>query len=341
MSKWDLDSLVDAYCESSRDEVREAFQRLIQGLQALHSVELRTFSSYPSFYIVDRLVGVQCLRNKVKVHLTSEDANYAYELEELKGCVYPHKGRPEWAYLDVFSQRQVEPVLNVIRRAYDRRLASATKTETSSKETPEMRISTKNETRELVCPSNRLIDLNTCIFNCDKCDFTEQTDARFCGGKGNDFRVMFVSESPSTSFGTGKFPGDKNYSATEADKLFFRVRSKFGLENCYTTDFVKCGIPNGKPTKHKMEECAQYLREEINIVNPQVIVAVGKAFKYEDPNSKETKYENFRELLKKYTNFQKPILFTWHYSYVYRWLKNKLEKMEEYEEQHQKILRCF
>ncbi len=180
------------------------------------------------------------------------------------------------------------------------------------------------------------------IWDCNRCDFNERTDARFCGGLGNDFRVMFISESPSTSAGTGKFLGEKNFNATEADQLFFQVRKKFGLENCYITDFVKCGIPNGKPSKHKVEQYVEYLKEEIAIVKPKVIVAVGKSFKLQD----NKKSYRFVEILMKYLDFQKPILSTWHYSYVYGVTVGyrihprltKTDVIDEYEEQHRKIL---
>ncbi len=184
----------------------------------------------------------------------------------------------------------------------------------------------------------RLKILGNKIWNCTKCEFNEKTDARFCGGVGNDFRVMFVSESPSTSAGTGKKRGDLNFNATAADQLFKKVRKKFGLENCYTTDFVKCGIPNGKPTKHKVEQCVEYLKEEIAIVKPKVIVAVGKGFNYVEPNTSQLKQWNFVELLRRYLNIQIPLVTTWHYSYVNRYLKNRLDKIKEYEEQHRKIL---
>jgi len=184
----------------------------------------------------------------------------------------------------------------------------------------------------------RLKILEKKVWDCNKCEFNERTDARFCGGKGNDFRVMFIAKVPSTSAGTGKFLGEQNFNATKADELFSKVRGKFGLENCYTTDFVKCGVPNGKPSKHKVEQCVEYLREEVEIVKPKVIVAVGECFDHTDTKNLKLISENFKDLIKRCLNVQIRILTTWHYYYVNRYLKNKPEKMREYEEQHRKIL---
>ncbi len=237
----------------------------------------------------------------------------------------------------------MKPALEVIKQAYQKRKPSGINIRYQKK--PKLQKKTLEKvqlTKEnYIYPeksSRRLKILERKICDCTKCKFNERTDARFCGGVGNDFRVMFISESPSTSAGTGKFLGEKNFNATAADRLFKQIRSKFGLENCYTTDFVKCGIPNGKPSKHKVEQCVEYLKEEIVIVNPKVIVAVGKGFNYVEPNTSQIKHWNFVELLRRYLNIKIPLVTTWHYSYVNRYLKNKPEKMREYEEQHRKIL---
>ena len=67
-----------------------------------------------------------------------------------------------------------------------------------------------------------------------------------------------------------------------------------------------------------------------------------KSFKLQD----NKKSYRFVEILTKYLDFQKPILSTWHYSYVYGVTAGyrihprltKTEVIEEHEEQHRKIL---
>ncbi len=163
------------------------------------------------------------------------------------------------------------------------------------------------------------------ISNCNKCPFNEKTDVRFCGGFGNDYRVMFVAESPSTSGGIGIKNADQNFGVTGADKLFSKIREKHGLGDCYLTDFVKCGIPGGKPTKQKIDNCVEYLKKEIEIIKPKVIVAVGKLAK---------------EMIEDNLKLEIQIFFTYHYSWIFRWCKNKPNKKSEYDDQHKKILRA-
>ena len=329
----------DMYCKGSTKEVKVIFRRFLEEISKFGEIKIKPSKSYLSFYVEHRLVGVECQQSRVKLHLTSEDAKYANKFDELRGSIYPQKGREEWTFIYIVNEQQVQSALEVIKKAYQNRKPSEINIGYPNKsilhkKTLEKIQLTKGDNTDPEKPSKWLKILEKKICECNKCDFNERTYARFCGGSGNDFRVMFISESPSTSAGTGKFLGYENFKATAADKLFSQVRKKFGLENCYTTDFVKCGIPNGKPSKYKVEQCVEYLKEEIAIIKPRVIVAVGKSFKLQD----NKKPHSFTEILTKYLNFQKPILSTWHYSYVNRYLKNKPEKMKEYEEQHRKIL---
>lgn len=332
--------IVNTYCKDSTDKVRRIFQRFLEEIPQFGEIELKTFDKYPSYYFGRRLVGVECQKYRVKLHLNAEDAKYADKFEELRGSMYLQRGREEWAFIDIVNEKQVEPALEVIRSAYHKRRPSGTsigshKKNISEKKTlEEIKLGKGNEPLADLEKLRRLKILEKKVWDCNKCDFNERTDARFCGGKGKDFRVMFIAKVPSTSGGTGKFLGEQNFNTTEADELFSKVRSNFGLESCYSTDFVKCGIPNGSPTKHKVDQCVEYVREELEIVKPKVIVAVGKTFNLQGCG----KPYDFVKLLKDYLNVQIPIVSTWHYYYVNRYLKSKQDKMKEYEEQHLKIL---
>ncbi|MEW6457152.1 MAG: uracil-DNA glycosylase family protein [Acidobacteriota bacterium] len=171
------------------------------------------------------------------------------------------------------------------------------------------------------------------IQNCKKCPFNESTDARYCSGFSADYRVMFIAESPSTSGGTGIFKPDANFRSTPADELFYKVKAKFGLENCYTTDLVKCGIPKGKPTKQKINNCLSYLVREIKIVKSKLLVAVGKSIRIEE-NGRLVKCD-FATFLKQKLEITTPIISTWHYSYVRRFKRDE----ETYANQHKEVLK--
>jgi uracil-DNA glycosylase family 4 len=189
--------------------------------------------------------------------------------------------------------------------------------------------------------STKLINLEEEIRNCKKCNFNEKKDARYCGGKGNDYRVMFIAESPSTKGGKGIFPAEAGFDVKyAADKLFFDARKKFGLENCYLTDYIKCGVPSGKPTVNKVNNCVHYLCEEIKDVNPKVIVTVGKYFYYIDGIKRKSPiFSDFivYEFKKISHNIDIPVLSVDHYSHVYRYHKNNKHELKLWEEQFLEI----
>jgi len=184
------------------------------------------------------------------------------------------------------------------------------------------------------------------IRSCTKCLFDIKKDVRYCGGVGTDYRAVFIAESPSTAGGTGIKSNTENFRRKGASKLFDDIRKKFGLENCYVTDLVKCGVAAGKPDQDKVDNCLTYLREEIQAIKPQLIVAVGKTLKLDD-NSKPFR---FSEFLQKTLEIEIPIFETWHYSYLWNrcQLKKELrrnpeipeilpDKLAEYERQHEVI----
>lgn len=110
--------------------------------------------------------------------------------------------------------------------------------------------------------------------------------------KGIDRRVIFVAERPGPT--PGLIPNDtivqrifcvENDSRPGVARKLERcheVRKKYGLENCYLTNIVKCSKFKGtdKPSKDEINECSKHLIREIEIIKPEVVVAVG-GFQYE------------------------------------------------------------
>lgn len=96
---------------------------------------------------------------------------------------------------------------------------------------------------------------------------------------GIDTRVVFVCESPGPSVTPQDFPNiERCWCITSKDKRFSEVRKKYGLENCYITNTVKCGVRRQGSSSHSNSEigaCIPFLLKELEIIKPQIIVAVG------------------------------------------------------------------
>jgi len=187
------------------------------------------------------------------------------------------------------------------------------------------------------------------IEGCTKCQFDKNIDVRYCGGTGTDHRVMFIAESPSTSGGTGIKKAEENFQGFGADMFFAEVRKEFGFGDCYRTDFVKCGKAKGKPDSENIQNCLEYLKKEVELVKPKVIVAVGKSFTVQVSTDKRKSYD-FVNFIREKLQTDIPVISTYHYAYISRWkrIKNwkeqgsKLDQIEpklkeKYEEQHRKI----
>jgi DNA polymerase len=87
---------------------------------------------------------------------------------------------------------------------------------------------------------------------------------------------MLIGEAPGY-LGCGRtgkpFVGDKS------GEVYFRALKESGLEydKVYTTNIVKCcPLANRTPTKEEIENCRTWLKKEIEIVNPRVIVCLGR-----------------------------------------------------------------
>lgn len=105
--------------------------------------------------------------------------------------------------------------------------------------------------------------------------------------KGIDRRVIFVAERPGPT--PGLIPHDttvhrifcvENDSRPGVARKLERchqVRKQYGLENCYLTNIVKCSRFTGtdSPCVHEINECSKHLIREIEIINPEAVVAVG------------------------------------------------------------------
>lgn len=82
----------------------------------------------------------------------------------------------------------------------------------------------------------------------------------------------------------------------QAGKVLDRLLKDVGINrnNLYTTNLIKCrcvdGNRNRKPTSIEIETCSQYLRDEINYVNPKKIACLGNyALQFFKPKSSITK----------------------------------------------------
>ena len=124
-------------------------------------------------------------------------------------------------------------------------------------------------------PANtNLQTLNTIIKNCKKCKLHETRINTVFGEGSANAKVMIIGEAP------GK---DEDISGKpfvgRAGKLLTEILSSINLErkDIFITNTVKCRPPeNRNPHDDEIKSCSGYLDEQIRLINPKVIVLLGK-----------------------------------------------------------------
>jgi DNA polymerase len=113
---------------------------------------------------------------------------------------------------------------------------------------------------------------------CHRCRLRKEGQHQ-CPGLGDlKAKVMFVGEAPGRVENPDlrglPFVGNRS-----SDLLLDAVYSNWpkGYDEVYVTNVVKCNPPmNRKPEEDEIESCSPFLREELRIVGPKAIVALGR-----------------------------------------------------------------
>jgi len=121
---------------------------------------------------------------------------------------------------------------------------------------------------------HRLTVLADEVKGCTKCVLHEQrTQAVFARGNGSS-KLAFVGEGPGADEDEQGFP-----FVGAAGQLLDRMIAAMGIErdDVYVCNIVKCRPPkNRTPEPEEMSSCMPYLTEQLSLIEPQVIVALGK-----------------------------------------------------------------
>jgi uracil-DNA glycosylase len=118
-----------------------------------------------------------------------------------------------------------------------------------------------------------LPELDACINTCLQCPLGE-TRTKFVFGVGNpDARLMFVGEAPGADEDAQGEP-----FVGRAGQLLNKILAAIAMkrEEVYIANILKCRPPNNRtPIPEEVAECMPYLKKQIALVKPQIIVCLG------------------------------------------------------------------
>lgn len=112
------------------------------------------------------------------------------------------------------------------------------------------------------------------VSNCTKCILHKGRTNTVFGDGDKDADWFFVGEAPGKDEDIHGKP-----FVGRAGRLLTEVIFSMGLsrEDIFITNILKCRPPDNRdPKPEEVQECIGYLQKQINMVNPKVIVAVGR-----------------------------------------------------------------
>ncbi len=118
-----------------------------------------------------------------------------------------------------------------------------------------------------------IVDLNEEIRKCNKCRLSETRINAVCGEGNLSSRLMLIAQAPGENEDReGKmFIGP---SGRVLDELF--MADDVSRKDIYMTNLVKCMLPRyRKPKQDEIDICSDYLDNEIELINPKVLIPLG------------------------------------------------------------------
>lgn len=168
--------------------------------------------------------------------------------------------------------------------------------------------------------SEKLATVQTRVCACTKCPNLASSRTQTVFGVGNpDAEIMFIGEAPGADEDAQGEP-----FVGRAGQLLTKIIKAMGFarEDVYIANILKCrpDVPAGSfgnrpPTLREMQTCRPYLMEQIDIIKPKVIVALG-AVAVEGLLGTRAP---MRELRGRWDSFNgTPLMITYHPAYLLR-----------------------
>lgn len=163
--------------------------------------------------------------------------------------------------------------------------------------------------------NNAWDDLYQKVANCTLCDLCKtRTNPVF--GVGNvNAEIMFIGEAPGENedLQGEPFVGRAGMLLNEMIKVLDLAR-----ENVYIANILKCRPPkNRDPLPNEISLCTPYLKEQIALIKPKVIIAVGRVAAHHLLNTDES-MARLRSRIYAYGDLETPLFVIYHPAYLLR-----------------------
>lgn len=118
-----------------------------------------------------------------------------------------------------------------------------------------------------------LEEIKADLSNCQRCGLCEARDKIVFGEGNKKTKIMFIGEGPGANEDKTGLP-----FVGRAGDLLNKIIEAMSLnrDQVYIANIVKCRPPSNRvPRPEEIEKCLPFLKAQIDIINPDIIVALG------------------------------------------------------------------
>lgn len=110
--------------------------------------------------------------------------------------------------------------------------------------------------------------------SCQKCSLSETRTNVVFGAGSRNAKLMFVGEAPGEKEDLSGIPF-VGAAGKLLDKYLYAV--DIDREDVFIANMLKCRPPkNRDPKEEEQDLCIEYLREQVRLINPKIIVCLGR-----------------------------------------------------------------
>ncbi|MBE6718068.1 MAG: uracil-DNA glycosylase [Ruminococcaceae bacterium] len=110
--------------------------------------------------------------------------------------------------------------------------------------------------------------------NCTRCSLSETRTNVVFGTGSRDAEIMFIGEAPGEKEDLSGVPF-VGAAGKMLDKYLYAV--DIDRDKVYIANMLKCRPPkNRDPKEDEQDLCIEYLREQVRLINPRIIVCLGR-----------------------------------------------------------------
>jgi uracil-DNA glycosylase len=168
-------------------------------------------------------------------------------------------------------------------------------------------------------------DLKSSVATCTACGLYAKRNKTVFGVGDEHADWLFVGEGPGADEDAQGEP-----FVGQAGQLLDNMLAAIALQrgtNVYIANIVKCRPPgNRNPQQEEAQACSHYLQRQIELIQPKLIVALGKVAAV-NLLGRDVSIASLRGQLHDYRNI--PLIVTYHPAYLLRTLLDKVKAWED------------